>query len=105
MLPSKATVILVVLAAACGASLYACSLNPQPLPPGLTEDGGNGGADAGLTQSADGGSSSGSVGDATFRNDTGAIPVPGSDAEADGATDAEPPSVDGASDAGMEEGG
>jgi len=79
---------------------WACSLNPQPLPPG------DQGADASASPSADAGATTGEVGDtgAVFNgSEAGRSPPDGSTPPgtpgADGSTDAESDTGDSASDA------
>jgi hypothetical protein len=94
--------VLVALAGACG-----CSLNPQPLPPGDTPDGGGFQSADATTPGADSGTSSGG-GDARAALDASmdavpAVPADASDAEAsEGASDG---AHDGPNDGGSEDGG
>lgn len=68
--------VLLALFAAAFAALEACSLNPQPIPPGLEDDGGGTGVDAGLNGKGTGGSG----------DDSDAAPIANADDGGDGDT-------------------
>jgi hypothetical protein len=76
-----------------GATVQACSLNPQPLPPGDQPDGGAFGAADATAASADGGTDLGAGGDASAHSDAGDQGVPPTNGESDSGV------VDGARDA------